>query len=558
MARPIPAASEIRGELNGGDRRSASASGEEARAFLQTRLAFLGKAYALLGILFFAIGHLVSAWMPQYSWGRAAPQLVLLANAIYLVQWLACRRGRWPEPTLKLCDGISATLVAACNAGMVFSGLPGELPGLAHGRMLELVTFGLVFRAIAVPSSARRTFALGLLASAFPVATTHFWYATQPQTAMPAAVMTIGTALWCLGAVAISTLASRVIFGLRREVHEARQLGQYTLHEKIGEGGMGEVYRASHAMLRRPTAVKLLLPDRAGHEQLERFEREVQITSRLTHPNTVSIFDYGRTPDGVFYYAMEYLEGLDLEHLVRVGGPQTPARVAHILRQVAGSLAEAHAIGLIHRDVKPANVILVPERGGAVDVAKVLDFGLAKELDRRATLTQDDWMIGTPHYLAPETISGGRGVDGRTDLYALGCVGYYLLTGRTVFEGQNVIEVASHHLNARPLPPAERLGQEVPEPLSDLILACLEKDRERRPVSALAFIATLDACRVPAWTEAEARVWWAAVGDRERRLALEPAVAHAPPARRSIMRCAPARRREHAPGMKLPIAEPRG
>jgi serine/threonine-protein kinase len=272
---------------------------------------------------------------------------------------------------------------------------------------------------------------------------------------------------------------------------------------------MGTVFRARHAMLRRPTAVKLLPPGKGGAERLTRFEREVQLTSRLSHPNTVVIFDYGRTPAGVFYYAMEYLEGVDLERLVKRVGPQHPARVVHILRQVAGSLSEAHGIGLIHRDIKPANIILVADRGGAADVAKVVDFGLVRDLDEAAELSKDDIIRGTPDYLSPEAISTPDKVDGRGDLYALAAVGYLLLTGRVVFEGRTVMEVCGHHLHSKPVPPADRLGRPLPEKLSTLILDCLEKDPDLRPASAADFLVRLVGCDdVAPWTDSQARDWW--------------------------------------------------
>jgi eukaryotic-like serine/threonine-protein kinase len=490
---------------------------EEARAFLQERLALLGRTYALIDLSFFAAGRLVAG--PLSGWdtlaGDLSSRLVLAAVAIYVLQWLVCRRGRLPDGRLRFIDAGSTLLAAAVNAKMVFDIYPGELPAMPYGRALLIFTFSLVIRAVIVPSSARRTLLLGLLAACFPVVTTHVWYSGNATPAVPAGFQSIWTALWCLGAVVISTVASHVIFGLRRQVREATQLGQYTLLEKIGSGGMGEVYRASHAMLRRPTAVKLLLPSRTSAEHLRRFEREVQLTSSLTHPNTVAVFDYGRTVDGVFYYAMEYLDGVNLEDLVRRDGAQPAARVRHILRQIAGSLAEAHGVGLIHRDIKPGNVILVPERGGAPDVAKVVDFGLVKDLERETRVSGDHGFAGTPLYLAPETISEPDWVDVRSDLYSLGCVGYWLLTGSPVFEGGSVMDVIGRHLHAQPVPPDERLGRPVPAGLSALVLSCLEKTPDRRPASAQACIAALDACDdVPSWTDELARAWWSAEGAR--------------------------------------------
>jgi serine/threonine protein kinase len=307
--------------------------------------------------------------------------------------------------------------------------------------------------------------------------------------------------------VALATVASRVIYGLRQEVRKALQLGQYTLEEKLGEGGMGTVFRARHAMLRRPTAVKLLPPDKVGESSIERFEREVQNTALLSHPNTVAIFDYGRTPDGVFYYAMEFLDGIDLESLVHDDGPQPPARVVHILRQVCGSLSEAHERGLIHRDIKPANIILC-ERGGAPDVAKVVDFGLVKDLEQADGITKADTLTGTPFYLSPEAIRGSE-VDGRSDLYAVGAVGYYLLCGVNVFEGGTLVEICGHHLHSTPVAPSERLGRALPGGLEAVILACLDKNPDGRPQSARELKSRLESGGdAGPWTEEQAKARW--------------------------------------------------
>jgi serine/threonine-protein kinase len=286
---------------------------------------------------------------------------------------------------------------------------------------------------------------------------------------------------------------------------------------------MGVVYRARHAMLRRPTAIKLLPPERAGETALKRFEREVQLTAQLTHPNTVAIYDYGRTPDGVFYYAMELLDGLNLQDLVRRCGPLPAGRVIHVLQQICGALAEAHGLGVVHRDIKPANVIL-GVRGGDPDVAKVVDFGLVTRLDTGnaaalATLDTAPVIAGTPLYLSPEAITAPDQIDGRSDIYSLGAVGYLLLTGQPLFEGRTVAELCAHHLHTAPTPPSARLGFPVDGSLEALLLQCLAKAPADRPASALALHAALGNCpSAGSWTSEDARAWWRAHGAEVSRV----------------------------------------
>ena len=289
---------------------------------------------------------------------------------------------------------------------------------------------------------------------------------------------------------------------------EAEQLGQYRLVEKIGEGGMGVVYKAKHAMLRRPTAIKLLPPEKAGKVSLARFQREVQLTSELTHPNTVAIYDYGLSSSGVFYYVMEYLEGIDLERLVRQYGAQPPGRVIKILLQVCGALAEAHDRGLVHRDIKPANIILC-QRGTVPDVVKVLDFGLVKDLEEHETsLTNVNVLTGTPAYISPEAIRAPELVGPLSDVYALGAVGYYLVSGQLVFTGETAVEVCSHHLHTKPVPPSRKLGGDIGPRLEELLLQCLEKDPGDRP-SAEQLREQLSSLPVTGdWTERDALEWW--------------------------------------------------
>ena len=273
----------------------------------------------------------------------------------------------------------------------------------------------------------------------------------------------------------------------------AESFGPYTLAEKIGEGGMGVVYKAHHARLERPAAIKLLPFDRAEGRNVQRFEREFQVTSQLTHPNTVSVYDFGRTPEGRFYYAMEYLEGMDLQALVDRTGPLPPARAAHLLAQVCGALVEAHGAGLLHRDIKPANVFLCEKRGNR-DVVKVLDFGVSKEFGDQASdgpRTEVDAIVGTPTYLPPEAVTAPETMDGRSDLYAVGALGYFLLTGVPPFSGRTVLEVCAQHLHCEPVPPSLRARASIPAELERLILSCLAKSPEARPRDAASLRAAL-------------------------------------------------------------------
>jgi hypothetical protein len=324
---------------------------------------------------------------------------------------------------------------------------------------------------------------------------------------------------WGLFALLAASAAAIFVFTIllarsRREAQkaaiEAQQIGQYKLERKLGSGGMGVVYKAHHAMLRRPTAVKMLDVDKVNPGSIERFEREVQITSQLNNPNTVAIYDYGRTPEGVFYYAMEFLDGIDLQSLVERYGPQPVPRVIHILEQVCGSLYEAHSLGLVHRDIKPANIML-NRRGGEPDVVKVLDFGLVKALDgeRQAGLTQQASLTGTPLYMSPESIQMPNSVDARSDLYAVGAVGYFLLTGAPVFEAASVVELCQKHVETSPIPPSERARAPIPAPLENALLACLEKSRAKRPQTARDLAQLIARCpESHDWSIEDADAWW--------------------------------------------------
>ena len=299
--------------------------------------------------------------------------------------------------------------------------------------------------------------------------------------------------------VAFLALGIGVLMYLLREADEARRLGKYTLLGVIGRGGMGVVYRARHALLRRETAVKVLKPENDDKEALARFEREVNLTSRLTHPNTVAIYDYGRTRAGEFYYVMELIHGLSLEAVVRLHGPQPPSRVLQVMRQVAG---------LVHRDVKPENIMLSC-RGQIADFAKVLDFGLSMDnATSDPRITQGDVVVGTPLYMSPEQRCR-QPLDGRADIYSLAAVGYFLLTGTDVFSGGSAFDIGMKHLEEFPESPSQRLGYPVPWPLEQLIMRCLSKDPDERFVDAGELLRALENLSLAdPWSPGEALAWW--------------------------------------------------
>jgi eukaryotic-like serine/threonine-protein kinase len=312
----------------------------------------------------------------------------------------------------------------------------------------------------------------------------------------------------------IAIYGSHRFGSLRREAYDAKSLGAYTLREKLGAGGMGEVYLAEHRLLKRPAAIKLIRPEKAGDANaIARFEGEVQATAALTHPNTVEIYDYGRTDDGTFYYVMEFLPGLNLQDLVDRYGPMPAERVVHLLSQVCSALREAHRAGLIHRDIKPGNIFAC-ERGGLFDFAKLLDFGLVKSIRPEAdlNLTGDGAVVGSPLYSAPEAMLDDV-VDPRVDIYSLGATGYFLLTGRPVFTGSKPLKVIMAHQNDPVAPPSQHAAG-VPADLESLILKCLEKSRDRRYASIQQLEQALSDCGCAGkWTSEQAFEWWIANED---------------------------------------------
>ena len=487
-------------------------------AFFQERVASFGFAAGTLNLAALAIRipeearHGLSCLLHPSMVAHAAAGVILMGA------WLACRGKARSRHFVEHVDAIALIGSSTASAWMG-SAIP--VFGAEYIALLAM-TYAVVMRAIMVPSTPQRTMVisglsgLGLFLLLRDVPSVPRDHLLPPR--LGGAFPVVVSFIWWAFSVVVATSASRTIYGLRQKVSEAQKVGQYTLEEKIGEGGMGVVYRAKHGLLRRPTAIKLLPAARAGARAVARFEREVQLTATLSHPNTITVFDYGRTPDGTFYYAMELLEGETLQDIVTAAGPMPPSRVVHVLSQVVGALAEAHDAGLVHRDVKPANVVLC-ERGGLADVVKVLDFGIVRDRAEATATTPGEritGLLGTPYYVSPEGILNANGVTASSDLYALGALAYFLLTGAPPFPAGTLVEVCAHHVQTVPTPPSARVATPIPDALERLVLDCLAKKPEDRPPSARAVGEVLASCGVAAWTQAQARACWALQGEKIR------------------------------------------
>jgi serine/threonine-protein kinase len=424
---------------------------------------------------------------------------------------------------LRVMELIGFGGLALYNAGFTYAGfhqdvLVGHVSPDAQGMIEAACTVSILWFSLMViygmyiPNTWRRCAAVvGAMALApFAIGATVWFFGEAPARDLQI-VFWVQLGWWMAFGAALTIHGSHKISVLRQEAFEARKVGQYRLKDRLGAGGMGEVYLAEHVLLRRPCAVKVIRPERAGDSRvLARFEREVQATARLTHPNTVEVYDYGHADDGTFYYVMEYLPGLSLEELVKRHGPLPPARAVHLLRQVCGALQEAHGAGLIHRDIKPGNII-VGRRGGRCDVAKLLDFGLVREHGLHADgqqLTQEGTLAGTPAYMSPEQATGNAELDGRSDLYSLGAVAYFLVTGQPPFMRATAVQTLAAHLGELVVAPNQH-RPDMPADVQSALLRCLEKEPGRRFQDAESLEQALGQCSCAGqWKREQAAAWW--------------------------------------------------
>jgi serine/threonine-protein kinase len=474
----------------------------------------------LLNYVYAVPGTLAAGRVASYSKWRTLYDAVITLNVLGSLGlfWFARRNTRRPRFILDLA--LVYEVLTALSVGILDYAEQGPTEGVSWIAVIILL-----FAPI-VPSTPGKTLAAAMAAATMGPVGAMTWRALGAEPVGLEQILLLSIPNYLCAAMA--PVVSHLITRLGREVRQAREMGSYLLGELIARGGMGEVWQATHRLLVRPAAIKLINPDALGAGRPEqaaimeqRFRREARAAAALHSPHTIQLYDFGISRDGTFYYVMELLDGLDLQRLVAQYGPLPAARTIHILRQVCEALGEAHDRGLVHRDIKPAN-IQICRRGRDCDYVKVLDFGLVKRLTPidggEPTLSTPDMVAGTPAYLSPETASGDP-VDGRSDLYSLGCVAYWMLTGRQVFEADSVIQMIARHLQSTPLPPSRISEEPVPARLDAIILACLAKHPADRPSSAWELADQLAECELAnPWTRDDARRWW------QSRLTPEPAV----------------------------------
>jgi eukaryotic-like serine/threonine-protein kinase len=491
-------------------------------------MSLVGAVLWLLGTVLGHIAFRASAAGGEYLWLSLLLPTDAIAGASILASlalFVYTRRSR-RDPEFILNVGLAYMVLTALALGLTFHfGLMLQWNGVPAGGALrpEISWIGAVvlMSAAIVPTTPTRTLVAGLVAVSMNPVGMLVAKASGDWDFGPAFnVLLMHYPDYLL--VGVAVVISHVVTQLGRHVTKARELGSYQLGELLGRGGMGEVYRATHRMLARPAAIKLIRPETLGAGDgeaaqlaVKRFVREAEAAASLRSPHTVEVYDFGVTDDQTLYFVMELLDGMDLESLVRQHGALPAGRVIHLLRQACESLEEAHARGLVHRDVKPAN-IHVGRVALRHDFVKVLDFGLVKPVtsagEGHSLATAAGLTPGTPAYMAPE-LALGETVDGRADVYALGCVAYYLLTGRLVFEADNAFQMVVKHLKEEPVPPSQRSELHVPAALDAVVLACLAKDVERRTPSATELARSLAAVEpdVEPWGEEQAARWWSAV-----------------------------------------------
>jgi eukaryotic-like serine/threonine-protein kinase len=480
------------------------------------RVGIVGVVFAALWALTLFLNNVVAGWLGSMGFMRNLwpfpgnmVATVGFASSLLMV-WLA---RRWSGKSMLLDMG-SAYLVLQCLLVAILSQW-GPVP---ISPRVSWVCIPILFYPAIVPNTPRKTLITSLLAASTEPVALGLSYLRGVDVPLNAFYL-IWNFLPTYICAFLVVIPVKIIHSLGQQVRRARELGSYRLEEPLGKGGMGEVFRATHQMLARPAAVKLIRSEIIGSSTpaaarviVERFRREAEAAASLRSPHTIGLYDFGVSQDGTFFLVMELLDGLDMETLVERFGPVPPERAVHLLRQACDSLAEAHARGLVHRDIKPSNIFTC-RMGLEVDFVKVLDFGLVKAMGeggREVTLlTEPDSTTGTPAYIAPEMVRGDRTPDHRVDIYTLGCVGYWLLTGRLVFQAPNAIQLMYQHANAAPVPPSERSELEIGPELDRVILSCLAKVPEDRPQSA-AELSRLLAAAVPGnlWSEERAHRWW--------------------------------------------------